>query len=262
MTDIAQEDKNTIDEFFDTLKDLATTGGEVTLNKIGDCISKMPIGDLQNMGKLVKTYGYYGAFFAIQESIEKKDLGPIGKYALATGAAVLIIPATATITSATIVSFIIGGLVSLTWDYIEEHQEDIFNEIKSMLAAVGLEIEENGNLKTNFEVIAEYISSAPIETPANSIQQLYSTAETTRSPLIVDLDGDGVETTSGANGVYFDHDGNGFAEKTAWVGKDDGLLVRDINGNGQIDNGTELFGNNSVLSNGQKATNGFEALAA
>lgn len=260
MTDIAQEDKNTIDEFFDTLKDLATTGGEVTLNKIGDCISKMPIGDLQNMGKLVKTYGYYGAFFAIQESIEKKDLGPIGKYALATGAAVLIIPATATITSATIVSFIIGGLVSLTWDYIEEHQEDIFNEIKSMLAAVGLEIEENGNLKTNFEVIAEYISSAPIETPANSIQQLYSTAETTRSPLIVDLDGDGVETTNIANGVYFDHDGNGFAEKSAWVGKDDGLLVRDINGNGQIDNGTELFGNNSVLSNGQKAANGFEAL--
>ena len=37
-------------------------------------------------------------------------------------------------------------------------------------------------------------------------------------------------------------------------------MVRDINGNGQIDDGTELFGNNSVLSNGQKAANGFEAL--
>ena len=98
--------------------------------------------------------------------------------------------------------------------------------------------------------------------PFAKLKQLYSTAETTRSPLIVDLDGDGVETTNIANGVYFDHDGNGFAEKSAWVGKDDGLLVRDINGNGQIDNGTELFGNNSVLSNGQKATNGFEALVA
>ena len=92
------------------------------------------------------------------------------------------------------------------------------------------------------------------------IQSNMSTATTTRSPLVVDLDGDGVETTTEEDGVYFDHDNNGFAEKTSWVGKDDGLLVRDINGNGQIDDGTELFGNNTVLSNGQKATNGFEAL--
>ncbi len=93
-----------------------------------------------------------------------------------------------------------------------------------------------------------------------NIQSNMSTASTTRSPLVVDLDGDGVETTTEEDGVYFDHDNNGFAEKTAWVGKDDGLLVRDINNNGQIDDGTELFGNNTVLSNGQKATNGFEAL--
>ena len=93
-----------------------------------------------------------------------------------------------------------------------------------------------------------------------AISPLFRTAETTTSPLIVDLDGDGVETVSTNNGIHFDHDGNGFAENTGWVGKDDGLLVRDINGNGQIDDGTELFGNNSVLSNGQKAANGFEAL--
>ena len=92
------------------------------------------------------------------------------------------------------------------------------------------------------------------------LKELYSTAETTRSPLIVDLDGDGVETTSVSGGVYFDHDSNGFAENSSWVGKDDGLLVRDLNNNGQIDDGTELFGNNSVLSSGEKATNGFEAL--
>ncbi len=95
---------------------------------------------------------------------------------------------------------------------------------------------------------------------ATGVHNNLGTAEDTRSPLIVDLDGDGVETTTVDDGVYFDHDGNNFAEKTAWVGKDDGLLVRDINDNGKIDNGTELFGNNSVLSNGQKANNGFEAL--
>lgn len=92
------------------------------------------------------------------------------------------------------------------------------------------------------------------------ICKIVDTAEITPSPLIVDLDGDGVETTGIHENIYFDHDGNGFAEKSGWVGKDDGLLVRDINGNGQIDNGTELFGNNSVLSSGQKAENGFEAL--
>lgn len=94
----------------------------------------------------------------------------------------------------------------------------------------------------------------------NSIKNAFATAEVQTSPLILDLDGDGVETIGTNSGVYFDHANDGFKENTGWVGKDDGLLVRDINGNGQIDNGTELFGNNSVLSNGKKAKNGFEAL--
>ncbi len=85
--------------------------------------------------------------------------------------------------------------------------------------------------------------------------------EETRSPLAIDLDGDGVETVSVDNGVCFDHDGNGFAEKTGWIGKDDGILVRDLNNNGQIDDGSELFGDQTILSNGEKAANGFEALA-
>ena len=93
------------------------------------------------------------------------------------------------------------------------------------------------------------------------LQEEFNQAEKEASPLILDLDGDGVETIGTDEKVYFDHDNNGFAESTGWVGADDGLLVRDINNNGKIDNGTELFGNNSVLSSGQKAANGFEALA-
>ncbi|WP_019448919.1 calcium-binding protein [Cupriavidus sp. BIS7] len=93
------------------------------------------------------------------------------------------------------------------------------------------------------------------------IADTFKRAETTRSPIILDLDGDGVETIGTGSGVYFDHDNNGFAENSGWVGKDDGILVWDRNGNGQIDDGTELFGNNSTLSNGQKATNGFHALS-
>ena len=81
------------------------------------------------------------------------------------------------------------------------------------------------------------------------------------SPLILDLDGDGVETLSYTSGIFFDHDGDGFAEETGWVGKDDGLLVWDRNGNGQIDDGSELFGNNAYLPGGGRASDGFAALA-
>jgi hypothetical protein len=95
-----------------------------------------------------------------------------------------------------------------------------------------------------------------------SLQTIFTQAEKTRSPLILDLDGlNGVETLSKTAGIHFDHDGNKFAEQTGWVGKNDGMLVWDRNGNGQIDNGTELFGNNTVLKNGSKADNGFTALA-
>ena len=75
-----------------------------------------------------------------------------------------------------------------------------------------------------------------------NLQTSFSSAEVTRSPLTLDLDGDGVETVSVNDGVYFDHDGNGFAEKSGWVSKDDAILVRDLNNNGQIDDGSELFG--------------------
>ena len=74
------------------------------------------------------------------------------------------------------------------------------------------------------------------------LKSSFYSAETTRSPLILDLDGNGVETVSVNDGVYFDHDGNGFAEKSGWVSKDDAILVRDLNNNGQIDDGSELFG--------------------
>lgn len=85
-------------------------------------------------------------------------------------------------------------------------------------------------------------------------------AETRSSPLTIDLDGNGVSTVAYSSQRYFDHDGNGLAESTAWVAPSDGLLVRDLNGNGLIDNGHELFGSNTRLSDGSLAANGFVAL--
>jgi Ca2+-binding RTX toxin-like protein len=71
-------------------------------------------------------------------------------------------------------------------------------------------------------------------------------------PLILDLDGDGIELTALNNpdgtalsNVHFDLDGNGFAERTGWVSADDGLLAYDINRNGTVDGVGELFGSST-----------------
>ncbi len=79
-------------------------------------------------------------------------------------------------------------------------------------------------------------------------------------PLILDLDGDGIETAKLTDGAYFDHNCDGFAEQTSWAAPDDGLLVMDRNGNGIIDSGRELFGDSTLLKSGQRALNGFQVL--
>ncbi|MFK4074727.1 hypothetical protein ACI2KX_13575, partial [Ectopseudomonas khazarica] len=81
-----------------------------------------------------------------------------------------------------------------------------------------------------------------------------------RDPLALDLDGDGIETVSANTGITFDFDGDGLKTGTGWVKGDDGFLVIDRNGNGTIDNGSELFGVDTIKSNGQKASDGFDAL--
>ncbi|WP_349617383.1 calcium-binding protein [Azotobacter salinestris] len=93
------------------------------------------------------------------------------------------------------------------------------------------------------------------------VKDKFDKSSTTKSPIALDLNGDGITTTGLQGGAYFDHDGNGFSEQTGWINDNDGLLVRDLDGNGTIDNGRELFGSETVLANGQKAANGYEALA-
>ncbi|MCK9505527.1 MAG: hypothetical protein M0Q95_15270 [Porticoccaceae bacterium] len=81
-----------------------------------------------------------------------------------------------------------------------------------------------------------------------------------RDPLTLDLDGEGIETLPANGMVLFDHDGDGIKNGTGWIAPDDGLLVLDKNGNGLIDNGNELFGDNTIKSDGSLALNGFDAL--
>ncbi len=72
----------------------------------------------------------------------------------------------------------------------------------------------------------------------NSVLSLFR-----RDPLVLDLNGDGIHLTAlDGSSIHFDFDHDGFAERTGWVSPQDGILVRDINGNGQVDSGAELFG--------------------
>ena len=142
----------------------------------------------------------------------------------------------------------------------QEYMETVISGEKLFVDAFQTPTEIVCNVRDAEGNICKISTRIKAEPPFYGVGNNFETAEVTKSPLVVDLDGDGVETVGVSEGVYFDHDGNGFAEKSGWVGKDDGILVRDINNNGTIDNGTELFGNNSVLSSGENALNGFEAL--
>jgi hypothetical protein len=81
------------------------------------------------------------------------------------------------------------------------------------------------------------------------------------SPLVLDLNGDGIALTSPLAGVKFDLLGGGPVQ-TSWIkGADDALLALDLDDNGRIDGGHELFGEATNLG-GYFAADGFQALAA
>ncbi|OYU30400.1 MAG: hypothetical protein CFE39_13655, partial [Comamonadaceae bacterium PBBC2] len=81
------------------------------------------------------------------------------------------------------------------------------------------------------------------------------------SPLVLDLNGDGVQTTDLAHGTQFDLFNSGSKQNLGWVDKHDGLLAIDLNHDGKVNNGSELLGTSTKLADGTLAKDGWQALA-
>lgn len=61
-------------------------------------------------------------------------------------------------------------------------------------------------------------------------------------PIVIDLDGDGLELiTLDESDVSIDLDNDGDVENTAWVGRDDGFIITDLDGDRTLSSNKELF---------------------
>jgi hypothetical protein len=83
------------------------------------------------------------------------------------------------------------------------------------------------------------------------------------SPIVLNLGRGGYELTGLDDPVRFDLDADGAIDVVSWTAGGERLafLAMDLNGNGVIDSGRELFGNYTLLPNGTTAPNGFAGLA-
>lgn len=108
---------------------------------------------------------------------------------------------------------------------------------------------------------ADAINKTPAETTSPPLDPsdptvCHNCGATGPEPLILDLDGNGIQLSGLADPVIFDIDGDGILDTTAWTarGSDDAFLILDADGDRFVDGAKELFGSAT-------ARHAFEALS-
>ena len=140
------------------------------------------------------------------------------------------------------------------FDYSHAHPPEVHEDIPC------LEIIKQAydEVHAQFEQCGPDIHGIVVNWKSSSRWDLIQHGTCRGSPLVLDLDGDGINLSSLEQGVPFDLLGTGEKVKAAWIGKGDGWLVLDRNQNGVIDGAQELFGN---VTGGKSYSDGFTALA-
>jgi len=149
-----------------------------------------------------------------------------------------------------------GNTYTYTWEGNTDKQEDREFDVTPRI------IQTSDKLKAKIlkSGTGKIIDDDEDDSPNDTFPDM-TPASTKTSPIVIDLNGDGVKTISRKNGkTYFDLDNNKFAENTSWIDKNDGILVNKTLIANSITNGSELFGNHTLLRDGGLANNGFEAL--
>jgi hypothetical protein len=95
------------------------------------------------------------------------------------------------------------------------------------VAGLGWTIYSLNNPKAGLtiEQLLDRLRLVPDDSKVEDIKKKTQTASRFASPIVLDLDGDGVIGTVGLGaGVFFDHAADGFAERTGWVAPGDAML--------------------------------------
>uniref|UniRef100_UPI00356278CF Ig-like domain-containing protein n=1 Tax=Sulfurimonas sp. TaxID=2022749 RepID=UPI00356278CF len=115
-----------------------------------------------------------------------------------------------------------------------------------------IDISNPDNIKNNSEIMSIFTSSW---------KDAGTDGEYT-APLVLDLNHNDTTSVSLENSnAYFDYDFDGDREHTAWAEVDDAILAMDLNNDGTITNGGELFGDFTKLADGSLSSDGYAALA-
>lgn len=139
----------------------------------------------------------------------------------------------------------LGNSIDSCYDYIMG--QGVWSGLSSVNAAECQQVDNNW--------------STPSETPPPPPQ--YDEINHNGSPILLAIGTDPYRLTSLEDGVRFDLRNEGRKRQMAWTRAATSIafLALDRDGDGEIRSGAELFGDFTLLRNGERARNGFEALA-